>query len=287
MLLVARTAQQSRVPRPGAAPAGRGRRDAGGGRGALHLRLGPRLPTRLPAAAHPVGASSRRAIPVLATTATANTRVVRTSPSNSGPAREPETSGAPRPAGPDQPPPRGGAPPRPRQQRLAWLAEHLGDLPGSGIIYTLTVAAAVETAGYLRERVRRRPLQRRATTRPSGWRRGGPAGQRLKALVATRALGMGFDKPDLGFVVHLGRPAVARSPITSRSAEPDAAWTAPRSSCCRAREDEAIWAYFASLAFPPESPVRDTLAALDDRRRGAEHQALETGVDLSRDRVSR
>src|SRR5262245_48499445 len=35
--------------------------------------------------------------------------------------------------------------------RLAWLATHLGDLPGSGIIYTLTVAATEEVAGYLRD----------------------------------------------------------------------------------------------------------------------------------------
>ena len=92
-------------------------------------------------------------------------------------------------------------------QRLAWLAEHIGGLPGSGIIYTLTVAAAHETAAFLRD-------QGLAVTAYSG--RDDPEqrvaaeedllANRLKAIVATSALGMGFDKPDLGFVVHLGAP---------------------------------------------------------------------------------
>ena len=97
------------------------------------------------------------------------------------------------------------------QQRLGWLAEHLGQLPGSGIIYTLTVAAAHETAAFLRDRGygvlpytgRDEQDQRLAAERAL-------LGGELKALVATSALGMGFDKPDLGFVVHLGAP---QSPV--------------------------------------------------------------------------
>ena len=96
------------------------------------------------------------------------------------------------------------------QQRLGWLAEHLDQLPGSGIIYTLTVAAAHETAAFLRDRGhevlpytgRDEQEQRLAAERAL-------LGGELKALVATSALGMGFDKPDLGFVVHLGAPSVA------------------------------------------------------------------------------
>jgi ATP-dependent DNA helicase RecQ len=36
--------------------------------------------------------------------------------------------------------------------QLAWLADHLGELPGSGILYTLTVAASDDVAGFLRSR---------------------------------------------------------------------------------------------------------------------------------------
>ena len=51
------------------------------------------------------------------------------------------------------------------------------------------------------------------------------------------------------------------------------------------REDRDIWAYFASLAFPPEAVVRSTLAALADAGRPLSAGALETRVDLSRGRL--
>ncbi|MGH3586264.1 MAG: RecQ family ATP-dependent DNA helicase, partial [Pseudonocardia sp.] len=93
-------------------------------------------------------------------------------------------------------------------QRLGWLADHLDALPGAGIVYTLTIAAAEEVAEFLRERGhpvasytgKTDPEERLAAE-------GDLLANRVKALVATSALGMGFDKPDLGFVVHLGAPA--------------------------------------------------------------------------------
>src|SRR5262249_9782531 len=97
------------------------------------------------------------------------------------------------------------------QQRLAWLAEHLGELTGSGIIYTLTVAGAHETASFLRDRgyqVAAYTGQDDHAERKSA--EDSLLANELKALVATSALGMGFDKPDLGVIVHLGAP---QSPI--------------------------------------------------------------------------
>ena len=170
-------------------------------------------------------------------------------------------------------------------QRLAWLAEHIGDLPGSGIIYTLTVAAAHETAAFLRD-------QGLAVTAYSG--RDDPdqriaaeedlLANRLKAIVATSALGMGFDKPDLGFVVHLGAPP---SPVAYYQQIGRAGRGVPRAEVILlpGREDRDIWAYFASLAFPPEAVVRHTLATLDEAGRALSSNALETRVDLSRARL--
>lgn len=168
--------------------------------------------------------------------------------------------------------------------RLGWLADHLDQLPGSGIVYTLTVASATETAEFLRSR---------------GWAVAAYTGQaedadrraaeqdlldnKIKALVATSALGMGFDKPDLGFVVHLGAPP---SPIAyyqqvgraGRAVEHAEVLLLPGA------EDAAIWRYFASLAFPPEEQVRAVLAALHTDR-PLSTQALEPLVDLRRARL--
>ncbi|MGH3291517.1 MAG: RecQ family ATP-dependent DNA helicase [Trebonia sp.] len=171
--------------------------------------------------------------------------------------------------------------------RLAWLAANLasGALAGSGIIYTLTVAAAYETAAFLRE-------QGIAVTAYSGKddqaqrlaAEDDLLANRVKALVATSALGMGFDKPDLGFVVHLGAP---QSPVAyyqqigraGRGVERAAVVLLP------GREDRDIWAYFASLAFPPEGQVRATLETLSAAGRALSTAAIETHVDLSRGRL--
>ena len=81
------------------------------------------------------------------------------------------------------------------------------------------------------------------------------AGNRVKALVATSALGMGFDKPDLGFVVHVGAPP---SPIAYYQQVGRAGRAVERADVLLlpGREDEAIWRYFGSLAFPEEDVVR-------------------------------
>jgi len=171
------------------------------------------------------------------------------------------------------------------QQRLAWLAEHLGELTGSGIIYTLTVAGAHETASFLRDRgyqVAAYTGQDDHAERKSA--EDSLLANELKALVATSALGMGFDKPDLGFIVHLGAP---QSPIAYYQQIGRAGRAVDRADVILlpGREDADIWAYFGSLAFPPEPTVRATLAALAGAGRPLSTAALETQVDLSRNRM--
>ncbi|MFI6288591.1 RecQ family ATP-dependent DNA helicase [Streptomyces sp. NPDC051018] len=169
--------------------------------------------------------------------------------------------------------------------RLAWLADHLGELPGSGIIYTLTVAAAEEVTAYLRQcghtvasyTGRTENADRQQAEEDL-------LANRVKALVATSALGMGFDKPDLGFVVHLGSPS---SPIAyyqqvgraGRGVEHAEVLLLP------GKEDEAIWQYFASVAFPPEGLVRRTLDVLAQADRPLSLPALEPLVELRRTRL--
>ncbi|MFC4112137.1 RecQ family ATP-dependent DNA helicase [Nonomuraea zeae] len=170
------------------------------------------------------------------------------------------------------------------EQRLAWLAQTLRELPGSGIVYTLTVAAAHEIAGYLREQGlevaaysgQTDPAERLAAEEAL-------LENKIKALVATSALGMGFDKPDLGFVVHVGAP---QSPVAYYQQVGRAGRGVERAEVILlpGTEDRDIWAYFASLAFPPEAVVRTTLQTLEERGLMST-PALETAVDLSRSRL--
>ena len=169
-------------------------------------------------------------------------------------------------------------------QRAAWLAAHLDSLPGSGIVYTLTVAQANDIAALLRE-------QGHAVAAYTGGTEAAEREQleadllanRVKALIATSALGMGFDKPDLGFVVHLGAPSspiayyqqVGRAGRSTASAEV---------ILLPGREDADVWRYFASVAFPPEALVRRVIDALEPDR-AQSTAALEPLVDLNRSRL--
>ncbi|MFF5195711.1 MULTISPECIES: RecQ family ATP-dependent DNA helicase [Streptomyces violaceoruber group] len=169
--------------------------------------------------------------------------------------------------------------------RLAWLGERLGELPGSGIIYTLTVAAAEEIAAFLRQRGY--PVASYTGKTENADRLQAEEdllANRVKALVATSALGMGFDKPDLGFVVHVGSPS---SPIAYYQQVGRAGRGVDHADVLLlpGREDEAIWAYFASVGFPPEEQVRRTLAVLEGAGRPMSLPALEPLVDLRRSRL--
>lgn len=236
-------------------------------------------------------------IPVLATTATANQRVTDDVAEQLRPVVE--ERGRPRPSleasGADVLVLRGSLDReslrlgvvrlKTAEQRLAWLADHLAEQPGSGIVYCLTVAATQEVAAYLRDRghdVAAYSGQTEQTERLELEQ--ALIDGRVKALVATSALGMGFDAA-LGFVVNLGAPD---SPVSyyqqvgraGRGAIDEASVV-----LLPATEDRDIWAYFASLAFPREELVRDTLAALAEAGGPMSTPALEARVDLSRTRL--
>jgi ATP-dependent DNA helicase RecQ len=173
------------------------------------------------------------------------------------------------------------------EERLAWLADHLDELDGSGIIYTLTVAASQEIAGYLRDRGHNVAAYSGQTeqTERLALEQDLLAG-RLKALVATSALGMGFDA-SLGFVVNVGAPAspVAYYQQVGRAGRGLGGGAHASVVLLPAHEDRDIWRYFASLAFPAEQHVRVALKALSESDRPMSTVTLETYVDLSRSRL--
>ncbi|KAF2414271.1 recombinase RecQ [Microbacterium sp. B35-04] len=166
--------------------------------------------------------------------------------------------------------------------RLAWLISHLGDLPGSGIIYTLTVAAANDTARLLRDRgydVRAYTGQTDTDEREES--EALLKDNRVKALVATSALGMGFDKPDLGFVVHLGAPS---SPVSyyQQVGRAGRATASADVLLLPGVEDRDIWQYFATASMPDRDRAERVLSALAAAGGPMSTPALEAVVDIRR-----
>lgn len=228
-------------------------------------------------------------IPVLATTATANARVTADVAEQLGDGLDPaadERSGVLVLRGSlDRESLRLGVMRlRTAEQRLAWLADHLSEQPGSGIVYCLTVAATQEVAAYLRERGHEvaaysgqtDPTERQALEADL-------VAGRVKALVATSALGMGFDA-SLGFVINLGAP---QSPVAYYQQVGRAGRGTTEASVVLLPqlEDRDIWAYFAGLSFPPEQLVRQTIDVLAGSDRPLSTATLETYVDLGRNRL--
>ena len=222
-------------------------------------------------------------IPVLATTATANARVVtdvveqlgagghEVRTVRGGLARASLRLGVLEPMAPER--------------RLGWLLAHLDDLPGSGIVYTLTVAGAEEVAAALADAGHRVAAYTGRTDAADRERLEAQLRDNdVKALVATSALGMGFDKPDLGFVVHLGAPP---SPVAyyqqvgraGRATESADVLLLPGT------EDEDIWQYFASVSMPREQHAAAVLRVLAQEGRPMSTAQLETIVDVRRTRL--
>jgi ATP-dependent DNA helicase RecQ len=142
-------------------------------------------------------------------------------------------------------------------ERYAWVADALDDLPGSGIVYVLTVAEAERLAGFLREcghdvvaytgqldGEARLVIEDRLRD------------NEVKAVVATSALGMGYDKPDLGFCLHVGSPA---TPVAYYQQIGRAGRAVERADAVllSGRADERIWEYFATATIPdPDDAAR-------------------------------
>jgi ATP-dependent DNA helicase RecQ len=168
-------------------------------------------------------------------------------------------------------------------ERLAWVAQRIAEVPGTGIVYCLTVAQTELAAAFLASRGIDAPAYSSAT--PPDERNALEARFRandVKALVATSALGMGVDKADVAFVFHLGAPP---SPIAYYQQVGRAGRAVDRAEAVLlpSPEDRAIWSWFAAVGLPDEAPVRRVLDALGDEP--VSTPSLETVVDLKRTRL--
>ena len=153
-----------------------------------------------------------------------------------------------------------------QEERLAWLADQLLSLDGHGIIYTLTKRDANQVANWLQEN----GIDAHAYTGDSAERREfleqALLNNRIKALVSTTALGMGYDKPDLNFVIHYQMPnsVVAYYQQVGRAGR---ALACAYGVLLSGSEEDSINNFFINNAFPTQEEVSLLLETLDDHCR--------------------
>lgn len=219
-------------------------------------------------------------LPVLATTATANSRVVQDVAEQLAGgteevftlrgtlARDSLRLGVLRLASP--------------RMQLAWLLSHIEDFKGSGIIYTLTVSGAEDIARLLKDAghevaayTGRTDLEERERLEQALKK------NEVKALIATSALGMGFDKPDLGFVLHVGAPS---SPVAYYQQVGRAGRGSVNADVLLlpGPDDSEIWEYFATSSMPDQERATQVLEALAKADGAMSVPALESAVNLRR-----
>lgn len=176
-------------------------------------------------------------------------------------------------------------------ERLAWLSENINMLKGSGIIYCLTIADCNRVARWLRSqgihvleyhtKLSGDPDVNRSLREE---REQMLLNNQVKALVATVALGMGFDKPDLGFVIHYQRPGslVAYYQQIGRAGR---ALDNAYAIFLNGQEDDEIQEYFIEKAFPTQDEMELVVAAIEDSSSGLKENEILKAVNMGQGRI--
>ena len=170
-------------------------------------------------------------------------------------------------------------------QRMAWLAMRLPEMPGSGIIYTLTIRDAKQLAAWLNSRgLKVAVYHGRLSTEDRQIREELLSSNRVKALVATIALGMGYDKPDLGFVIHYQTPGSVVTyyqQVGRAGRDGNHAYGVLLSG----KEETEITDFFIGSAFPSQEEVRQVTRALENEPDGLIQSGLEVAVNMKPKRL--
>jgi ATP-dependent DNA helicase RecQ len=170
-------------------------------------------------------------------------------------------------------------------EAFAWVDEHLERLPGSGIVYAATVKTATGLAEYLGVRGHRvRAYHGQMLTDERQAVEEELRANEVKAVIATSALGMGYDKPDLGFVVHVGSPG---SPVDyyQQVGRAGRALDTAQVVLIPTPADEDIWRYFATASIPKEDDANAVLAELAAAPGSLSVPSLETATGIRRGRL--
>jgi ATP-dependent DNA helicase RecQ len=219
-------------------------------------------------------------VPVLCTTATANDRVIEDIRSQLG-----STLTVLRGTLDRASLRLGVVPARSHAERLAWLAAFVASIAGTGIVYCLTIADTDRVAEWLRS-------QGIDAVAYSGSSDDGARievedrllSNDVKVVVATSALGMGFDKPDISFVIHYQSPGstIAYYQQVGRAGRSVADSVGVM---LVGAEDDDIHAYFRDIAFPDEAKSSAVLSFLASRPAPASSAAIEGEVNIRRGRL--
>ena len=221
-------------------------------------------------------------VPVLATTATANDRVVTDITSQLGEdiillrgslvrkSLKLQNINMPSPA-----------------VRMAWLAQTIPTLPGSGIIYVLTKRDTEQVAEWLRSNgidAKAYHADLDSSVRENLEQQ--LLNNELKVLVSTVALGMGFDKPDLGFVIHFQRPASVVHYYQQVGRAGRAVDEAYGILLC-GEEDDHIADYFIRNAFPPQQHISEILRVLNESNDGLSVKDIQRTLNLRQSQIDK
>lgn len=176
--------------------------------------------------------------------------------------------------------------------RMAWLVKTIPTLPGSGIIYTLTQRDAERVTEWLRlngiiaeayhsdisnrgdSNLSREELEKMLLK------------NEIKVLVATVALGMGFDKPDIGFVIHFQRPSSVVHYYQQVGRAGRAIDEAYGILLC-GEEDDSITDYFIRSAFPPQAHISEILKVLDESDDGLSVSSMQSILNLRKGQIEK
>lgn len=173
-----------------------------------------------------------------------------------------------------------------KAERLAWLAATLPELRGSGIVYCLTIRDTEVVAGWLAEKGieavaysgqtdgdERVEIERKLLA------------NEVKCVVATSALGMGYDKPDLGFVVHYQGPG---SPIAyyQQVGRAGRGMDGADAVLLRGAEDRDIQDFFIRSAFPDPELVRSVIGLIESSPKPLSPGKLMDDINLGKGRLT-
>ncbi|HAJ80431.1 MAG TPA: ATP-dependent DNA helicase RecG [Fibrobacteres bacterium] len=176
--------------------------------------------------------------------------------------------------------------------RMAWLAQNIPSLPGSGIIYTLTQRDAERVTKWLQNNaINAKAYHADIPDREDGTSIREMLEQQLlnneiKVLVATVALGMGFDKPDLGFVIHFQRPASVVHYYQQVGRAGRAVDEAFGILLC-GEEDDHIADFFIRSAFPPQQHISEIIRVLDESDNGLSVPSMQSVLNIRKSQIEK